>query len=536
MAEGALDRDRILPRLVECRAREDGDRPFLRTVSGATVTYADAHDLARRWAAAFGDVGVDKDDTVGVMLPVSIDAVMAWLGLAWIGAWEVPLNEDYRGRMLGHVLSDARVTTAIVAERYLDRILEVEGQVPTLRQIIVVGGTGLPGPSAGVPVRRIEDLIAGARPGPLTGPEPWDVACIIYTSGTTGPSKGVVVPWAQMLATVDSPLLAELGPEDHRYSPFPLFHISGKSLVYGAALSGAQVVLRERFSVTDFWADVARYGCTMTWLVGAMPTLLHSRPETAQDRETPLRYAVMAPVMKEYRDFERRFGTRIATVYNMSELSMPIVSGWDLPNHRTCGRPRAGYDVRIVDEHDLPLGPGEFGEIVVRSDTPWTMNLGYLHQPEKSAEAWRHGWFHTGDGGMYDEDGNFYFADRIKDAIRRRGENVSSMEVEAEVLAHPAVAECAAIGVPSPLGEEDIAVLVVARPEHEVDPAGLWDFLEERMPRFMLPRYVRIVDALPKTVTQKVRKVELRGMFEADTSTWDREMVLGLGTPSRPGL
>jgi crotonobetaine/carnitine-CoA ligase len=231
----------------------------------------------------------------------------------------------------------------------------------------------------------------------------------------------------------------------------------------------------------------------------------------------------MAPVIPDYREFERRFGMSISSIYNMSELSMPLVSTWGLPNHRTCGRPRQGYDVRIVDEHDLPLGPGSFGEIIVRSSTPWTLNVGYLGLSERSADAWRNGWFHTGDGGTYDEAGDFYFVDRIKDAIRRRGENISSMEVEAEVLAYSGVAECAAIGVPSSLGEEDVGILVVPREGTVFQPADLLEFLGSRVPGFMLPRYVKVVSALPKTATQKIRKVELRSMFEIGGSAWDRQ-------------
>jgi crotonobetaine/carnitine-CoA ligase len=206
----------------------------------------------------------------------------------------------------------------------------------------------------------------------------------------------------------------------------------------------------------------------------------------------------------------------------MTELSMPIIADWDIPNHRTCGRPRPGYEVRIVDENDIPVGVGEFGEFIVRSNTPWTVNIGYHGMPEQTAQAWRHGWFHTGDGGHRDEDGNYYFTDRIKDSIRRRGENISSLEVEAEVSAHPGVAECAAIGVPNEMGEEDVFVFIAPKAGLSLDAAELADFLVDRMTRYMVPRYIQFIDELPRTPTARVRKVELRKLVDLGGTAWDR--------------
>jgi crotonobetaine/carnitine-CoA ligase len=432
--------------------------------------------------------------------------------------------------MLSHILTSSHTETFIVDARWLDRLAEISGDVTDLRQVIVTGSEGGQLPDLGVEMLRAEDLLASVT-GPATfkGPEPTDVAAILYTSGTTGPSKGVIAPWAHMLATFQQPQWEHFGPEDHRYSPFPMYHMSGKGSVYGAALCGASAVLKEKWSGTDFWDDIARYRCTFTWLVGGMPALLYGQPEKPDDADTPLRYALIAPVLPQYRDFERRFGVKLATAFGMTELSMPVVTDWDIPNHRTCGRPRAGYEVRVVDEHDIPVGPGEFGEFIVRSNTPWTVNIGYLGMPEQTAEAWRHGWFHTGDGGSYDEDGNFYFGDRIKDAIRRRGENISSLEVEADVLTHPGVAECAAIGVPDPLGEEEVMIFVVASPDAELEPAALAAYLAERMSRFMLPRYIQLVPEIPRTPTARIRKVELRKLVDLGSS-WDR------GEPARERL
>jgi crotonobetaine/carnitine-CoA ligase len=528
----ALDRTRVLPRLIERRAREDGDRPFALMVDGPSLTYRQAHQEALRWATALDGVGVAPEDTVAVMLPIGLTSITSWIGIAWLRAWEVPINTDYRGRMLSHILAGSNTGTFILDVRWLDRLTEILADVPGLRRVIVTGaGAELPD-LPGVDVHRAEDLLAGVtEPKSFDGPEPTDVAGILYTSGTTGPSKGVLAPWGHILATFQQPQWEHFGPDDNRYSPFPMYHMSGKGSVYGAALCGANVVLKERWSGTDFWDDIKKYRCTFTWLVGGMPALLHAAPERPDDADNPLRYALMAPVLPEYRAFERRFGIKLATAFGMTELSMPVVTDWDIPNHRTCGRARAGYQVRVVDENDIPVGPGEFGEFVVRSNTPWTVNIGYLGMPEQTARAWRHGWFHTGDGGHYDEDGNFYFDDRIKDAIRRRGENISSLEVESDVLTHPGVAECAAIGVPDPLGEEEVMIFVVPAGDG-LDPAELSAYLAGRMSRFMWPRYIQLVPEIPRTPTARIRKVELRKMVDLG-SAWDRAAEEACVDPAR---
>jgi crotonobetaine/carnitine-CoA ligase len=528
----ALDPGKVLPKLVAQRAAQDGDRPFAVMVDGPSLTYGQADEHARRWATALDGIGVEADQTVATMLPIGLTSITAWIGLAWLRAWEVPINTDYRGRMLSHILAGSGTRTMVIDARWLDRLIDVLRELPELRRVIVTGASPVLPEVPGVDVHRADDLLAGVSAlGTFDGPKPTDVAAILYTSGTTGPSKGVIAPWAQMLATFQQPQWEHFGPDDHRYSPFPMYHMSGKGSVYGAALCGAMVVLKPKWSGTEFWDDIARYRCTFTWLVGGMPALLYAQPEKPDDADTPLRYALMAPVLPQYRDFERRFGVKLATAFGMTELSMPVITPWDIPNAKTCGRPRAGYQVRVVDEHDIPVGTGEFGEFIVRSDTPWTLNAGYLGMPEQTAQAWRHGWFHTGDGGHYDPDGNLYFDDRIKDVIRRRGENISSMEVEAEVLTHAEVVECAAIGVPDPLGEQEVLIFVVPVAGSDLTPETLSDHLVERMSRFMVPRYIQFVDAIPRTPTARIRKVELRNLVDLDGRAWDR-----LNSPITPAV
>jgi crotonobetaine/carnitine-CoA ligase len=310
---------------------------------------------------------------------------------------------------------------------------------------------------------------------------------------------------------------------------YPAFHVSGKSSLYTSARYRGHVAIREVFSLTEFWTDIARFDIKAAGLVGPMAALLMLAPEQPTDADTPLEKVFMGPLIPQVEAFKERFGIEVGTGFGMSEVGVPLSSdGFALANTTSCGRLRQGpphYELRIADEHDEEVPVGTVGELLVRSGDPWVITPGYFGQPQRTADAWRNGWFHTGDAFRVDEEGNYYFVDRIKDAIRRRGENISSFEVEAAVNQHPSVQESAAVAVPSELGEDEIKVLVVPLGDATVDPAELLAFLEPRMPKFMLPRYVEVIAGLPKTdATFRTRKVELRdaGITPA---TWDREAV-----------
>jgi crotonobetaine/carnitine-CoA ligase len=298
-------------------------------------------------------------------------------------------------------------------------------------------------------------------------------------------------------------------------------------MLYLVARYRAHIAIRETFSLSEFWNDIRRFDIHAAGLVGPMAGLLMLLPPDPSDRDVPLQRVYMGPLIPQVEEFKERFGVVVGSGFGMTEIGVPIgTDGFELANTTSCGRIREGYpgyQVRIVDEHVEEVPVGTVGELVVRADEPWVITPGYWRQPEKTAEAWRNGWFHTGDGFRCDEDGNYYFVDRIKDAIRRRGENISSFEVEALVGQHPCVQECAAVAVPSELSEDEIKVVVVPRPDTTIDPAELIEFLEPRMPKFMLPRYVEVIDGLPKTdATFRTRKVELRRAGLTPT-TWDRE-------------
>jgi len=310
--------------------------------------------------------------------------------------------------------------------------------------------------------------------------------------------------------------------QDRRLVNLPLFHMGGTGPVYASLLKGGSVAIIDGFQTDTFWDVVDANGVTTAVLLGGMATLLVKRPPSPSDRKHSLRTAVLVPLLEDAPSFSERFNVNVYTTFNMTETSLPLMSPLNPTPLGTCGRPRDGVEVRIVDENDCEVAQGETGELIVRTDRPWAMNSGYYGNPEATAHAWRNGWFHTGDAFRMDAEGNFYFVDRIKDAIRRRGENISSFEVEAEVGSHPSVQECAAVAVPSELGEDEVLVAISPQPGHEIDREALIEYLIPRMAHFMIPRYIRIVPDLPKTPTQKVLKHVLRSEG-VTTDTWDRE-------------
>ena len=387
---------------------------------------------------------------------------------------------------------------------------------PKLQGIVVLDAVSVPASRADEP-REISGaaFLEGAQPADgLEGPTYRDIAAILYTSGTTGPSKGVLLPWA-ILSQNWSGAPDDMLPEGGRmYCALPLIHNSGRSCLNHTLARGGCFVWRERFSGTDFWKDVREHGCGSAALVGPMVQYLHAQPVRPDDADNPLRSIFCGPLIADIDAFRRRFDVRVATGYGMTEIGMVILTDWDLGPWQSCGRTRTSYpypELRVVNEHDEPLGPGEAGELVVRVPNPWAITPGYYGMPEKSAEAWRNGWFHTGDLMRYDEHGWFYLIDRLKDSIRRRGENISSFEVESVIARYPGVTECAAVAVPAEFGEDEI-LAVLQTPGHAgFDYAAFFAWTVRELPKFMQPRYVEALAELPRNeTTQRIKKYALR--------------------------
>ena len=515
-----------LPARVARWAAEDPGRVFLQDVgTTAAWSYGAVHEEGLRWAAAYRGQGVSAGDTVLTLMSTRVEFFFSWLGLAWERGIDVPVNTEYKGEMLLHVANNSGARVAVVEDRFLPRLLEVLPQLEHLERVVVLGRHDGLADAGRLKVVALDDFLAGPAIADPAPPAFHDLATVVYTSGTTGPSKGVLQPWGQIWRNVTATFPVDrFGADDAFYFTTPLYHQAGKFIPYLVALSGGRFVFREHFSAGEFWSDIRRFGCTWTGLLGVMAPFVVNQEPRDDDGDNPLRIAFMAPVPGDVEGFERRFGVEAITAYGMSEIPCPFSSvGYRVANSNaaSCGRLVPGADVRIVDEHDRELPVGEIGELIVRGE-PWELNVGYLGMPEASFAAWRNGWFHTGDLFRRDPDGFFYYVDRNKDAIRRRGENISSMEVERLVNSHPEVAATAAIAVPSEYSEDEIKVCIERRAGSELGAEDLLAYLVPIMPRFMVPRYVEFVDALPRTPTQRVKKAELRrDPFTA--ATWDRQ-------------
>jgi crotonobetaine/carnitine-CoA ligase len=415
----------------------------------------------------------------------------------------------------------------VTTTELLRRVAELANALPLLQTVFLVDGDDADSPRFAV-VSLPDELPKTNMSMDFDGPEVWDISSLLFTSGTTGPSKAVITPWGltyQMWSWAPADMLM---PGEALFSAMPLFHNSGRSGFNYVLSRGGCLVTRDKFSAASVWSDVREHNCVALALVGPLTALLYAADPRADDADNPVRSVVLGPMIPEIADFERRFGVRVAICYGQTEIGAPVVSTWDHGPWETCGRRRETWpapEVRIVDEHDESVEPGQVGELIVRSSEPWSLNLGYYGMPERTAEVWRNGWFHTGDAFRADDEGYFYFVDRMTDAIRRRGENISSFEVEAAVQAHPMVTECAAVGVRTAFGDEEVLVAVIVD-DASFQPAQLLEFLSGRLPPFMQPRYVDVVDELPRnTTTGRVRKTELRALG-VTPRTWDRLAII----------
>jgi len=469
--------------------------------SGTAWTHAELLDSVRRWATTLAANGVRPGDHVATMLLDQADGMRTWLGSAFAGAVEAPLNPQHRGELLRAAL-----------ERVAPRVLVIDPAVLDELDADDLAGAGT--------VLTTESPLAGAallEPPALRDADP---AAVIFTSGTTGPSKAAVVPWATMYQMVSWAPADAFGPGDGLFCPLPMFHVAGKSGFTNALARRARYVYRPTFSASSFIDDVRATGCTVASVVGPMLSILHATTPRADDAVGPLRAVLCGPMIPEIEDFEHRFGVRVATCYGMTEIGAVLTTGYEHGPWNTCGRVRRDFpwpEVRIVDGDGRDVEPGEVGELVARTPYPAAFSPGYLDDAEATSAAWRDGWFRTGDAFRVDDEGNHYLVDRYKDAIRRRGENVSSYEVESVIASHPAVAECAAVGAPGAHGDDDIVVFVLPSAPGAVDTDELTAWATERLPSHMRPVAYRVMDELPRNATtMRVKKYELRRLVAED--------------------
>ncbi|MGE0385993.1 MAG: AMP-binding protein [Gammaproteobacteria bacterium] len=513
-----------LPQPAECspgialaqRAHADPDGTFAVFDDGSAWTNARALQLCSDTAGRLQSLGVGAGDVFASWLPTGPDALRMLFAASMLGAIHLPINVGLRGSALAHVLRDGAARILLAHPALVPHLDAID---PSWVGTLVVAGASPP--PAGRPHVLAEQAIRPALIEPRDN-QPWDVAAIIYSSGTTGPAKGVRTTFAQLWSLGRS-FYGYMHARDRMLLVLPLFHVASIGAVFGTLAAGASFAVTEAFKASAFWDVVRGTASTTVCGLGNMMVDLVSKPAPQpHDRDTPLRMAIVTAVTPAVRAFSQRFACDVMACYSMTETSCISISEVNPPVAGTMGRIRKGIEARIVDENDLDLPPGAVGELILRADLPWVLNAGYHGNPTATSAAWRNGWFHTGDAVRADAHGNLFFVDRLKDVIRRRGENISANDIEAEARLYPAVQDAAAIPVREPGGDEEVMLAVAPLPGLSIDPRALVEFLVPRMAHFMVPRYVRVMDALPLTPTGKVQKPSLR---EAGLTPdcWDRE-------------
>jgi crotonobetaine/carnitine-CoA ligase len=492
------------------------------------VTYAALADRAARVGGGLRALGLETGDVVATMLEAGRDACAAWHGSSWAGVVEAPINTELRGRFLEHQLNDCGARALVVDGRFLDRIAPLD--LPRLEHVVVVGDQGAE-PPPGTVAHPFAELLEHDPLG-LVRREENDLSCILYTSGTTGASKGVVHT-NRSICWISQPYLLRLSisADDVGYSMFPLFHTMGRcAMVTSSLWAGCPVVLRKRFSVSGFWDDIRNTNTTWFGYFGAVILFLWREPETAADRDHRVRVSYGASAPTDLRvPWHERFGFPLVEVYGSTELGLAACTTPETVKPGTMGIPVDHLELRVHDDTDAPAAPGVRGEIVARPRVPNGIFARYWNRPDDTLHAFRNLWFHSGDAGFMDDEGHLVFTDRLKDSIRRRGENISSFEVEDAVRTHPDVVECAAYPIPSEQSDDEVMVALVLEDGATLDVEPFFEHLFPLMPRYAVPRYLRVMTELPKTPTQRVRKVELREQG-LTSDTIDRE-ALGIHPP-----
>lgn len=508
--------------LLSTRARTHGAKTAL-IFEGRSFTYADLERATLSLAGGLAAAGIGRGDKIAIMMSNRPEFLFSWFAISALGAVEVPINTAHRGDLLQHMLSLAECKALIMEAQFAEGVGAIRGALPALASVITLDET--PGGALGARVLRLEDLLMHAPATELPDVRPGDPGSVMFTSGTTGPSKGAVLPQVYPMRLGEIVATASgYRDDDCLYCALPLFHGNAQFLATTPTLLvGMTMVLAKRFSASAFWPDVRKYGCTLFNYIGGILPILAKAPPSPEDATSNMRIMMGAGAPRDlFTPFEQRFGVQLIEGYGMSEIGVPLMTTPDQRRPGACGRLVPDYEIRLVDEEGNEVPADEPGELWIRPRKLHSMMSEYCNMPAATVEAWKELWFHTGDYLKRDADDFYYFIDRKKDALRRRGEKISSFEVERGVAAHESVLEAAAVAVASELGEDDVMVCVTLRPGATLDPADLITHCQSRMAAFMVPRYIRILPELPKTPTERVRKVELRKQG-VTPDTYDRE-------------
>jgi crotonobetaine/carnitine-CoA ligase len=527
----------VLAEILRGRAQAAPDRQFLKFADDPWISYGTVNAQANQVANALVARGVQKGESVSVMLPNCAEFLPVWFGILKAGAVMSSINTAYKGDFLSWTINLVEAKKLVIADVYLDRLDLIKDELPKLEHVIVFQTGDQAGPDPALTWEPLGQVIQGSDAEPKIEYSWTDDARIMFTSGTTGRSKGVIKQNAadyfsargllEVIRSLNGTPLEDLDQETF-FTCLPLFHSNAQVLsAYPALVAGGRIAFVERFSSSKFWRQVKDAEATVFNSIGAVSYFIYNIPPSELDRAHKVHTVFAAPAPKDiYHEFEERFGVRFIEGYGLTETGMATyMDPTRDPIPGSCGKANPGYEVTIVEPGtDRPLAPNTPGEIVVDMKIPNIVMRAYYGMPEKTAEDFRNLKLHTGDLGRMDDEGYIYFMDRVKDYIRRRGENVSSMEVERQVSDHPQIKEAAVIGVKAGEGassEDEIMVVCIAEGTAP-DPAEFTHWMGERMPYFMVPRYIRFVDTLPKTPTERVQKVKLRDEgITADT--FDRE-------------
>ncbi len=519
--------DRVLSKIIEDKARQFPDHVVFQ-FRDDPITLEEFNSRINQAANGFLELGVKHGDKVAIMLPNNPEFLYVWFGLNKIGACEVPVNVALKGQGLAYQMVQSDCVALVADLQYLDRLEGVAGDLDAIRHIICTDSTGT---GAALPAwdgfehLSYADFSDRSQESPGVPVHYSDLASILYTSGTTGVSKGVMFShhyWYDIWA--ESVSYSRYTEDDVLYTGLPFFHGNAQGITIGPAiLADAKAIIVDRFSASRLWDDCRRWECTEANYIGGIIPILLKQEETENDADNPIRLMVGAAAPQdEWHAFQERFNTKILEVYGMTECYCCLVSPYDEPRAGACGKTITGWDVRIVDDDDNECEPGKLGEFIARSNKMFVGTAGYYNKPEATLELFKNGWIHTGDLGRMDEDGYFFFVDRKKQAIRRRGENISSFEVESIISSHDAVLESAVVGVPADVGEEEVKAVVVLKEGHSVTEEELIRWCEPRMAYFAIPRYIAIRDDMPKTPSERVEKFKLKEEGITD-DCWDRE-------------
>lgn len=524
----------VLPKVLKDQASLIPDKDFLQFSYDKALTFSEVNKLANQIANSLNKLGIHKTDKVSVYMPNSLEICLAWFGILKNGSVMVPINTAYVMDFLQYIIESSDSKIIIIAEEYLERLANIQDRIPNIEKVIVWTRNNKDSfESNGYSKTQLiswNDFVSkGSNQEPEVEITHMDHARLMYTSGTTGKSKGVVRPCAADYSSAQNySSIMDLTSDDTVFTCLPLFHSNAMVMgVYPAMISGCKVIVEEKYSASKFWKWMKDFEVTKFNLVGVMSYFMWNAPVVPEEKQHKVKLVLGSPAPHDIiEEFMERFNILFTEGYGLTEVGQCTFTRPNEPFRvGSCGKESPGYEIKIVNpDTDEELPRNTPGELVLRPRIPNICLHYYYKMPEKTVSDFRNLWFHTGDLCRMDEDGYIFFMDRVKDYIRRRGENISSFEVENLISTHPSIEESAAIAVKldeqGRHSEDELMIVIVLKENMTLDPKDLIEFLQPIMPKFMIPRFVRFRDSLPKTPTNRVQKVKLRD--EGVTKdTWD---------------